>query len=287
MPARVCPPRSASPCLFRPFPPLNIFLANLPRPGPPEFSTRSDGGSRGFTGPHPTFPPSLCFLSPSVSSGSPDTSDGHASRPRRGPQRSKATTRPSPQPRSLNFPILIFGLPGPTLLLGSFYNLHFACTTTRTKHVVFPVTRPQIVFFTKTISRCQGNSRSGRPVAVYGAPLNLLRAIIHFLSPVGLVPTACPLHLSPRSPYADTIFPRPSLYHDLHAHGDQCDPLISQAPATITLCIRVFYNRAPVSIWNRQPHSHCKRLLAQYDSHSHCMPPGVHVLAPPAAKASH
>ena len=50
--------------------------------------------------------------------------------------------------------------------------------------------------------------------------------------PSALSPTACPLHLSPRSPYADDIFPRPSLYHDLHAHGDQRDPLISQASAT-------------------------------------------------------
>jgi hypothetical protein len=30
-----------------------------------------------------------------------------------------------------------------------------------------------------------------------------------------------------------------------------------------------------------------ERLLAQYGSHSHCMPPGVHVLAPPAREASH
>jgi hypothetical protein len=55
-----------------------------------------------------------------------------------------------------------------------------------------------------TISRCQGNSRSGRPVVVYGAPLNLLPVITHLFSPVGLYlassilrqPAACTLRRS-------------------------------------------------------------------------------------------
>ena len=39
---------------------------------------------------------------------------------------------------------------------------------------LFPVTRPH-VYSQNTISRCQGKSRSGRPVALFGAPLNLPR----------------------------------------------------------------------------------------------------------------
>jgi hypothetical protein len=138
--ARVFAPRSASLCLFRPFP---------TRPGPPEFSTRSDGGSRGFTEPHPTFSPSLCPLAPSHSAESPDTL-----RPTCQPTSPRATADTSDQPNHvLNIPILIFLVSqvqrrssdlSITCILGQ-----HACTTTRTKHVALPVTRPQTGFFTK------------------------------------------------------------------------------------------------------------------------------------------
>jgi hypothetical protein len=51
----------------------------------------------------------------------------------------------------------------------------------------FPSNAPTNRFLHKnTISRCQGNLRSGRPVVVYGAPLILLPVITHLFSPVGL-----------------------------------------------------------------------------------------------------
>lgn len=100
--ARAClPPRSASLCLFRSIPSSKKYLARLPGPGPPEFLRRSDEGSWGFTGPHPTLAASLCTPSPPVSSESPDTL-----RRRCQPTSPKATadksdqTHPSSQPRS-------------------------------------------------------------------------------------------------------------------------------------------------------------------------------------------
>jgi hypothetical protein len=171
--ARVFVPRGALAFAFSGhFPPI-IFLANLPG-----VRTAGSGGSPGHVR---RFPPPFALLSYPRSHLSPLTpSDGHASRPRRGPQRTKATDASSPQPRfSLIFSILIFFLSplerrssdlSITCILGQ-----YTCTTTRTKHV-FPRNAPEIAFFTQnTISRCQGNSRSGRPVAVYGAPLRLLR----------------------------------------------------------------------------------------------------------------
>jgi hypothetical protein len=160
--ARVFAPRSASLFLFRPFPspnlfPPNIFLANLTRPGPPEFPTRSDGGSRGFTEPHPTFPPRSA-LHPRTQPSPPTPPDGHASRPRRGPQRTQANNASESPATFTEFSHLnFFCLPGPSsrrssdLSITSILGQH-ACTTTKTKHVVFPVTRPQIGFFTKTPS---------------------------------------------------------------------------------------------------------------------------------------
>ena len=70
--------------------------------------------------------------------------------------------------------------------------------------------------------------------------------------------------------------------HTGHPHD------LPNIPSTgyITLCTHAFYDRAPVSIWNCETSLRCERLSTQYDSHSHCMPPGIHVLAPPAAKSA-
>jgi hypothetical protein len=94
---RACLPRGALAFAFSghfPLPTYSLptyFSLISPVPAPRNFLRRSDEGSRGFTEPHPTFPPSLCLLAPSHSPESPDTSDGHASRPLRGPQRTQAT----------------------------------------------------------------------------------------------------------------------------------------------------------------------------------------------------
>jgi hypothetical protein len=76
-----------------------------------------------------------------------DLAEGHSGH--------KRPTHPSPQPRSLNFPILNFFLSprsNVALLLGSVYNLHFGAARVhdnKNKTRCFPVTRPQIGFFTK------------------------------------------------------------------------------------------------------------------------------------------
>lgn len=75
-----------------------------------------------------------------------DLAEGHSGH--------KRPTHPSPQPRSLNFPILNFFFVSQVQRRSSDLSItcilgQHACTTTRTKHVVFPVTRPQIGFFTK------------------------------------------------------------------------------------------------------------------------------------------
>jgi len=167
----------------------------------------------------------------------------------------------------------------------------------RNKTRLFPVTRPH-VYSQNTISRCQGKSRSGRPVAGFGAPLNLPRVY----RPVVCDDDAFVLPRRPSPPTAPSLHlrrdhhgPMPSSHvylstykrHiDLHPHGSPARS--SNLPSTgyITLCTRAFYNRAPVSIWHRETSLRCERLLTQYDSHSHCMPPGIHVLAPPAARSA-
>ena len=143
----------------------------------------------------------------------------HASRPRRGLQQTKANKRPTHlSPRSQrtkrNFSIFIFiCLPGPsprTSLLGSFYNLHFGALRVpdnKNKTRCSQLRAHKSYSSQNTISRCQGKSRSGRPLAVYGAPLDLLRVFC----PAFVFPHRLPAPPSPRSPHADTIFPRPSL----------------------------------------------------------------------------
>src|SRR5258708_33846455 len=104
--ARVFVPRGAPAFAFSGhFPPI-IFLANLPPSRPPGISllvrTAGPGGSPGHIR---RFPP-LALLSHPRSHLSPLTpSDRHASRPRRGPQRTNSTD-PSIPRFSLLFPIL-------------------------------------------------------------------------------------------------------------------------------------------------------------------------------------
>ena len=76
---RACLPRGALAFAFSGhFPLPTYFLPTYfslisPVPAPRNFLRRSDGGSRGFTEPHPTFPPSLCLVAPSHLAESPDT----------------------------------------------------------------------------------------------------------------------------------------------------------------------------------------------------------------------
>jgi hypothetical protein len=204
---------------FRVISPPKKFLAKLPGPGPRSFLRRLGWGVPGGSPGHILL---ALLTSTPRSHVSPLTpSDGHASRPRRGPQRTKAANASESHVHSepqRNFPILSFflSLRSVVSLLGSFYNLHFRGGTharQQEQNTLCPVTRPQ--FFTNTISRCQGKSRSGRPVAVYGAPPQLLPParvlpcmIMHLFPPST---AAYPAPPSPRSPRADTIFPRPSL----------------------------------------------------------------------------
>lgn len=159
------------------------FLARLPVPVPRNFLPRSGGGGRrgpgGFTGPHPTLSPRFhprSHLSPLTP---PDgwTRTRFVAFVRCGPRRGRLASA-----NQRNFPILIFFVSQvPPLECRSSdlsVTLHIGAERVpenkNTKHVV-PSYAPTIVFFTNTISRCQRKSRPGRPVAVHGAPLNLLR----------------------------------------------------------------------------------------------------------------
>jgi hypothetical protein len=103
--------------------------------------------------------------------------------------------------------------------------------------------------------RCQGKTRSGRPVVVSSAPLNLPRThttlgrnYISFFPPPGRPspPTVHSLHLR-----RDHHRPMPSshvylptyIQLDLHSHIDPLDSPISRAPATSLSAVRTFYNR--------------------------------------------
>ena len=106
--------------------------------------------------------------------------------------------RPTHPPRSLNFSHFNFFLsfPGPTSLLGSVYNLHFGAARVhdnKNKTRFFPSNAPtNRILHKNTISRCQGNLRSGRPVVVFRAPLIPPTCGHALFSPVGLVPHRLP-----------------------------------------------------------------------------------------------
>lgn len=164
-----------------------------------------------------------------------DLAEGHSGH--------KRPTHPSPQPRAfIEFSHFnLFCLPGLTrssdLSITCILGQH-ACTTTRTKHVVFPVTRPQIGFFTKHHQLLSGQFalrapcrclwRSSRPPARD-------RAFVFPRRPCPPPPARSTFH-------RDHHMPIPSSHVHLSSttYGDQHDPLVSQAPATITFCIRVF-----------------------------------------------
>ena len=155
--------------------------------------------SRRFTGspPTPSSPLALALRHFSAPNASPDTltptclptsqsDDGHSRQKsnRHATPATFTTRRTALFFFLINFCVSYFGSPPScrTSLLGYFYNLHLRSRGStragrqqkRNKTRLFPVTRPH-VYSQNTISRCQGKSRSGRPVALFGAPLNLPR----------------------------------------------------------------------------------------------------------------
>lgn len=249
---RACLPRGALAFSFSghfPLPTYSLptyFSLISPVPAPRNFLRVRTGGPGGSPNHIRRSPPRSAFLHPRTQPSPPTPPDGRASRPRRGPQRTQANNASESPATFTEFSHLNFFLSPRSIvasLLGSVYNLHFGAARVhdnKSKTRCFPSNAPtNRILHKNTISRCQGNSRSGRPVVVYGAPLNLLPVITHLFPPVGLAP-----HRLPAPPFTEITTCRyhlpTSISLDLHAHGGQHDPLISQAPATITFCIRAF-----------------------------------------------
>jgi hypothetical protein len=151
-----------------------------PGAGPPEFRTSfGAGGARVLTEspPTPYSPRSPSFTSrPRAVPLTPPYRP--ACRPHRAVARATAdkihtqrTVGIFPFRKFLFFLCLIrYGRTSP---LGSFYRGAVRVHDNKNKTRLFPVTRPHAYSSQNTISRCQGKSRSGRPVAAFGAPPNL------------------------------------------------------------------------------------------------------------------
>jgi hypothetical protein len=147
MRARVCPPRSASLCLFGSF---SLNSRQTPRSRSPGISyIARTGGSWGVHRAPSDAHPRFAFFYPRSHLSPLTPSDGGASRPRRGPQQTKATKRIRvPSHVHKNFPILIFFcLPGSKCRSSDLsINLHFRGSTRarqQEQNTLFPVTRPQ------------------------------------------------------------------------------------------------------------------------------------------------
>ena len=162
---RACLPRGALAFAFSGHFPLPTYFLS-PVPAPRNFLRVRTGGPGGSPSHIRRSPPRSAFAL-SLSPLTP--SDRHASRPRRGPQRTSDQPATFTEYSHFQF-FFVSHVQRRSSDLFCILGQH-ACTTTRTKHVVFPVTRPHKSDSSQnTISRCQGNSRSGRPVVVHGAP---------------------------------------------------------------------------------------------------------------------
>ena len=214
--ARVFAPRGALAFAFSGYFPS--ILAKLSGPGPPEFPTSlGREGPGGFIGLHPTLTLALPS-STSVSSESPDTF-----RRRCQPTSPRATAdksdqaHPSPQPRSQEFSHFnfFFCLPSKCRSSDLSINLHFfgairvhdnknktRCSQLRARNRILHTKYHQSLSGKIALrAPCRCLWRSSRPLARVRPCM-----ITHLFSPA-----ADPAPPSPRSPRADTIFPRPSL----------------------------------------------------------------------------
>jgi hypothetical protein len=269
----------------------------LPVPGPRNFLHRSGGGPRGFTA-HFRRPLPLALL-PSLSGPpeSPDTlsptclptSPRATTRTDKSDHESPATFTANPSKISHFFLLCVSGQRRSSDLSITLSGLQYACATTRTKNSNAPTIASRRILHKTPISRCQGKSRSGRPVVVSGAPLNLPRARV---LPCDDDPSASPppltsLHLrrDHHRPISSSHVCLSTINNSICMHNT-VTRMIFQSPEHRlhhALRSRLLQQRTHFNMEPSTP-SRCKRFLTQSDSHSHYMPPGVHVVAPPAAK---
>ena len=131
---RACLPRGALAFSFSghfPLPTYSLpthFSLISPVPAPRNFLRLRTEGPGGSPNHIRRSPPSLCLLGPRTQPSPPTPPDGHASRPRRGPQRTQANNASESSATFTEFSHLKFFWSPRSIvasLLGSVYNLHF------------------------------------------------------------------------------------------------------------------------------------------------------------------